>query len=383
VIPQALTPNRAKAETPVTFVPVQGDPPRYTADPQVVPRPSVAAEAWDAVASASEDAWLWHRHVFPEALATWKDTRDFSFALVDDHGELVAVMPLLAFGVERARGAVRIAHFRSPGGPAIAHRIEGAARQRLRRAAVNHAVVTAKAHRGVWLRVSLPPLTPAIRGPKCPRVNPLPELGLDNVIGQTWILDLRVGRDAIFGGLRDRARGELKKAGRNGVTVREADRPGDVDLYYSLHVETYRRTGVTPHPRAYFDHMWRDFVAAGHAVAFFAEQDGEPIAARTFALWRQAGVYWTGAASKRGLEVGAGSRAHWQAIEWMLDHGYEWLENGDAFPGSEDPKLQGLSLHKASFGGELYPAYHGERRFRHRGESALEGLKLLLEAVRP
>src|SRR5439155_16074801 len=124
----------------------------------------------------------------------------------------------------------------------------------------------------------------------CPRVNPLAERGLESVTGQTWILDLRVGRDAVFAGMRDRARGELRKADRSGVTVRAADRPGDADLYYSLHVETYRRTGVTPHPRAYFDYVWRDFVAAGHAAVFFAEQGEEPIAARTFALWRQAGV---------------------------------------------------------------------------------------------
>src|SRR5262249_54434749 len=149
---------------------------------------------------------------------------------------------------------------------------------------------------------------------------------------------------------------------------------------YALHVETYRRTGVSPHPRAYFERIWQDFVADGYAAVFFAELEGEPVAARSFGLWKGGAVYWTGASSKRGLQVGAGAKVHSAAMSWLIDHEYEWLENGESFPGSDDPKLHGLSLHKASFGGELYPVYHGDRRFSHRGESALEGLKLLYKA---
>jgi lipid II:glycine glycyltransferase (peptidoglycan interpeptide bridge formation enzyme) len=208
------------------------------------------------------------------------------------------------------------------------------------------------------------------------------ELGFENTLTQTWIVDLRGGRDAVWGGLRDRARGEIRKAERAGVTVRKADAPGDVDRYHSLHVETYRRTGATPHPLAYFERIWSNLVSAGRAVVFFAELDGEVVAARNFGTFKQAGLYWTGAASDRGLEVGAGALLQWHAMEWMLEHGFEWSETGEAFPGTLDSKLRGLSLHKAGFGGELYPLYRGRQTLKRRSYDAVDALGRLRAALR-
>jgi hypothetical protein len=352
-------------------------------DLRIVPRRELGRERWDALAEASDDAWLWHVDALADALATWEGATDHSFALVSPGGDPLAIVPLTSFAQARARGAVRFAQLLSLGGPAVDPSVDDRERRRVHGEAVDRALDVGRRLGAVRLDVSLAPLAPALRGDHSPRVNPLAELGLENTLTQTWIVDLRPGRDAVWRGLRSRARGEVRKAERSGVVVREAVREGDLDRYYALHVETYRRTGATPHPHAYFDRIWTDLVPAGRATVFFAELDGEVVAARSFATFKQAGLYWTGAASGRGLDVGAGALLQWHAMEWMLERGFEWSETGEAFPGTVDPKLRGLSLHKASFGGELYPLYRGRRTLRRRAYAVADALGRLRDALRP
>jgi hypothetical protein len=349
----------------------------------IVARRGVGRERWDAVADASGDAWLWHLDALIGALWTWRGATDLSFGLAAPDGELLGLMPLTAFEERRARGLVRSAHVLSLGGPAVSTGMSDKHRSALRQALVDRAFELTRAAGGGTLEVTLPPLAPALRGESCPRINPLLELGFENALTQTWMIDLRSGRDAVLAGIRDRARGELKRAERAGLEVREANRSTDVDIYYDLHLQTYERTGATAHPRKYFERIWSDLVPAGRAVVFFAELEGEVVAARNFATYKRSGLYWTGASNQRGLGLGAGALLQWHALEWMLERNYEWAETGEAFPGTVDPKLQGLSLHKASFGGSLYPLFRGRRDLPTRTLSIVDALSNLRAALRP
>lgn len=346
----------------------------------VVPRAEIGAERWDALARESDDAWLWHVSAFSDALATWEGASDLGFGLVDGDGTLTATMPLTAYAFARARGRLRFATVRSLGGPAVAPAVEGRRRDEVRRAAVDAAAARAAGRRGVELDVALAPLAPALRGDRCPRVNPLVELGFENTLTQTVMIDLRGGADEARAGLRDRARGEIKKAERAGVTVRRADRETDVETYYRLHLDTYDRTGAPPHPRAYFEHIFTRLVPERLAVVFVAERDGTAIAARSFGTCKRGALYWTGAASAEALDVGAGALLQWRAIEELASEDHEWFESGEVFPGASDGKSRGLTLHKTSFGGELYPFYRGRREVPQRAFAALESLRLLRSA---
>jgi hypothetical protein len=350
---------------------------------RVVPRRELGRERWDALAAESEDAWLWHVDALADALATWRGAIDRSFALVSPAGDPEVLMPLTSFAQTRARGVIHFAHLLSLGGPAVATTAGDRERDSLRTQAVELAIEAGRGCGAVTLDVTLSPLAPALRGDRHPRVSPLTVLGLENTQTQTWIVDLRGGRDTVWQGMRDRARGEVRKAERLGVVVRPAVAEGDLDVYYALHLETYGRTGATPHPRAYFERIWTELVPAGRAIVFFAELDGEVVAARSFGTFNRAGLYWTGASSERGLEAGAGALLQWHAMQWMIDQGYEWSETGEAFPGTVDPKLRGLSLHKASFGGELYPLFRGRQTLRHRAYDVVDALGRLRAALRP
>jgi hypothetical protein len=338
-----------------------------------IDRADVGREAWDAFVDASPEAWLWHRYDLCEALGHWDHSADASFALRED-GRLVAVMPLRAITYRRLR-LLDACDVESLGGPAV---LEGLGRRlaaRVREAAILEARERATGT-PMELRVVLPPLAPALRGDDAPRVNPLLELGLENTLTQTWVVDLRPGTDALWEGLEGRARTAVRKAERVGIQVRDA-RPdtADLDAYEQLHLATCARTGAQPHPRAYFEAIWAHFLSAGLAWILLAEHDGAVVAARNFGVYKGAALTWTAAGLDEAGPLGANAMLQWEAMRRLAAEGVEWCETGESFPNAADAKQRGLSEFKRSFGGDLRPFYRGRMDLRPKALRRLDALR--------
>lgn len=329
--------------------------PQYT----VAKRQAIGQAYWDAFVLSCDEAWLWHCYAVQDAIATWPGKRDASIAVLERaSGAIVAVLPLHRIE-RRAAKLVPVSVLDSVGGPALRNGLGERARSRLLQFLRGALEASAQVTGTLDVRLALSPMAPAYRGDCCPRVNPLLQFGCLNTLSQTWLVDLRGGVDACWAKMEGRARTAVRKAQKIGVTVRQAARPEDLDSYYRLHCETYRRTGVSPHPRAYFEAIWRDFLATGLARIWVAEIDGEVVAAENFGVFKDAAIYWTGASSQRGLAVDASSLLQWTAMQWMAASGIQWCETGEAFPGIAQGKSKGLNDFKKSFGGDLYPYYRG------------------------
>jgi CelD/BcsL family acetyltransferase involved in cellulose biosynthesis len=341
---------------------------------RVIHRSELGAGPWNGLVEASDAGWLWHRFEMQAALATWRRRRDLGFALVDEarSGQVQALVP-----VQQLRNRLGLATLESFGGPLLAEGAGHKYRARLLEAVHRQLLELAAACGAASINAVLPPLAPALRGERCPRINPLLEAGFDNALTQTWMVKLDGSAEKAWSRMEGRARTAVRKAEKSGVSIRPADRPGDLDVYYGLHCETYARTGVPPHPRAYFERIWSDFLPAGLARVWFAEAGGRVIAAENFAVYKQGAWYWTGAASAAGLAAEAGSLLQWHAMRWMAETGVEWYDTGEAFPGAREGKLKGLSDFKRSFGGELYPVFRGVLHtpgWRHRVGRAIRAL---------
>lgn len=323
-------------------------------------REKVGKEKWDAFVDASDEAWLWHRFDLQDALATWPGRRDMSFALLDRNsgGRIVVVVPLHLIRKRIAR-TIPWNMLDSLGGPALANDLGRKERRKTIESVRDCLIGLASSHGAREIHLAIAPMTPAFRGERCPRVNPLLEMGCENTLTQTWVVDLRANKEVVWEHMEGRARTAIRKAEKTGVKVRVADKPEDLDLYYRLHCETYKRTGVPPHPRSYFEAIWNGFQKVNLARILFAELDGEVVAAESFGVYKKATVYWTGASSGKGLSVEANSLLQWTAMQWMIENGIEWYETGEAFPNLRGGKLKGLSDFKRSFGGVLYPFYRG------------------------
>jgi hypothetical protein len=320
-------------------------------------RREIGPEAWDAFVEKTDEAWLWHLFHFQDAFATWPDRRDLSFAVVDSRqGEVLAAIPLQLIRRTKAQ-VLTINLLESLGGPACAGGVPEKTRLQIRQAAQDRLLALGRQYRVLQIDLALPPMAPAYRGERCPRVNPLLSLGYDNTLTQTYVIDLRRPEEELWQGLTGNCRNMVKRAEKEGVTVREADSLADLERYYQMHLETYRRTGAAPHPLAYFQQIWENFASRGYSHIFLAEHQGEVVAAANVGAYKGAMIYWTGASKTNLPSPGVNNLLQWHAISYARRHGCEWYESGEAFPHLKEGKLKGLNDFKKSFGGEFYPYY--------------------------
>lgn len=107
-------------------------------------------------------------------------------------------------------------------------------------------------------------------------------------VGQAlWhCVDLTRPEDDLWAGLSGSARQNIRKAGRNGVTVREGDSLEDVRLFHRMHrhlrKEKYR---LLAQPVAFFDNLHALFSPSRRLTVLLAEKDGVPLAGIFFIEW--------------------------------------------------------------------------------------------------
>ena len=321
---------------------------------EVVERTAIDQDVWNAAVERSPQAWLWHLHDLPGALATWETRRDLSFALFDK-GIIVALVPLQAIILKKVGPFVirRLESFGGIAGP------EDSVSEGTRTRAVEEIRKIALEEKAVYVDFVLSPLAPSYRGPGGPRVNPLLEIGCENTLSQTWLVDLSEDEDIIWKGISKRTREYIRRAEATGVVVELGGDERSLDSYYELHLQTYRRTGVVPHPIEYFKTIWERFVPEGHSRILLAVIDGKVEAGLNVAVYKGAGCYWTGASSPAGQTFRANHFLQWQAMRWLKSSGARWYETGEAHFGTAANKYRGISNFKQKFGGMLVPFYKG------------------------
>lgn len=329
----------------------------------IVPlRPSLR-DAWDHVVEHSDDAWLFHRYDWGEAVSERVWGYHSHGFLLRDRGRIVGICPLFLRERRIAPGAAwRFLSTSGFGvaGPAFLSELSPTARTQCAATIFAALDERARALRCDRLDVRFPPLAPAALVAQPALALALPE-GFRTRSTATYLLSLR-GRTVVdlWSQLAKRCRGSIAKARACGVVARDGDADMTMDAYYALHETTYRRTGVQPHPPAYFAAI----AHYGWAKRFIAVRDGRIIAAMHVAPFKRGALYWTSASDSEALTIGANNLLQWHAIQWALEHGYEWYDVGEAFPDAPRGKRMGLTRYKASFGGVLVPFHQYAKVYR-------------------
>ena len=315
------------------------------------------ADDWDALVEGSPDGWVfslagWQRLIL--AVEPWA-LRDHSFAYYEN-AKLVAVMPL-QFSPHSGRMS-------SSGwggsGPVIACGLEGAARERVLRVTLDHARALAEEVGAPVLDMTISPVTRtsiALRW----GVNPFVFFGFKDSSQISQVIDLSASEEQLFDAVSPKTKPLLQRARDHGIEVRRVDWAEYLDAYYACHCETYTRTGVTPHPRAYFSGIAQQIAPRGNAVLLAAfTAAGEPIAFHNAARFGEGAFYHTGCSRSEALEFGANHLLLWRSLVLAKQDGVRWFDVGTIIPGATDPKLKGLTLFKTRFGGEPHRCMHCE-----------------------
>jgi SAM-dependent methyltransferase len=326
---------------------------------ELVPLSAELAPAWDALVRGSPDGWVfglagWQRLVL--GVAEW-GLRDLSFAAVEQR-RLLGVMPLQL----DATGARAASSGFGGSGPIVAGELAPAHRERVRRALLRHGEERARAAGAREISFAVPTVTAA--GLARRGVNPFLEEGYEDVSTHTQVIDLAPDEATLLAGLADDARRQIARARSQGYRAERGDWPKLLDDYYRVHVETYRRTGVAPHPRAYFAGIAREMAPAGHAVLLVGyAPDGRPVAFHNDARLGPGALYHTGCSETEHLASGVNYLLFWQAILDAKAEGRSHYESGEVFPGAASGKDHGLSVFKRKFGGETRRFLRATKRF--------------------
>ena len=317
--------------------------------------PDMAGE-WERVVLASPDAWLYHTIDEQALLAEAWGGESLSF-LIETKGRIVGVVPLQRWPWDRR---TLWSTLMGPAGPALTRDLDSGEREEA--LAFAHGVigqmVTLK--KAASVRMILPPLAPSARAAWAKQENPLLKHGYRDASTRTSVVDLVRSEEEIFAGFCAPYRNRIRKAERDGVIVVPANGTADVDAYYALHVETYERTGVKPHPRAYFESIFRRFLSTGRSDILFAMKDGRPISALNVATFGDAALYWTGANSAEGLAAGAAKLLQWTGMRRAKARGAVVYEVGEVFDeATPETKESGLTSFKSRFGGTSVPFWKG------------------------
>jgi hypothetical protein len=192
-------------------------------------------------------------------------------------------------------------------------------------------------------------------------VNPFVFHGFKDTSQLSQVIDLSSSEEQLFRAISPKTRPLLQRALDGGIEVRRVEWPEYLDAYYACHCKTYARTGVSPHPKAYFAGIAHEIAPRGHAVLLAAfTRAGEPIGFHNAARFGAGGLYHTGCSEPQALELGANHLLLWRSILSAKQDGLRWFDVGTIIPGTSDPKLKGLTLFKTRFGGEPHRYLHAE-----------------------
>jgi dTDP-4-amino-4,6-dideoxygalactose transaminase len=323
----------------------------------IIPFSMISGKDWDQVVYSSMDGWVFSLHGWLEMVSDVWAIYNYSFG-IRENGKLVAVMPLHFVPSEKRLSSSGWGH----GGPVILSSVLNADRWRLWKGVLQHVDKIGVELSAESVTVSISPLTQSSLKSYW-GVNPLNESGYMDVSTHTRILQLEKPEEELWFELAKDARQQINKARAAGYTARRIDWPEMLENYYRVHVETYQRTGVRPHPKAYFQGI-ADLSNMGNSILWVGfDPAGNPVAFHNDACYGDTAMYHTGCSLGDHLKSGINYLLFWQAIIGEKIEGRKWYEAGEVFLNATEGKEKGLTDFKMKFGGEIHRIYRGEKKY--------------------
>ena len=160
-------------------------------------------------------------------------------------------------------------------------------------------------------------------------------------------------------------RADIKRASRDGVTVRAGGDPQDIDTFYAILQQTAARAQFGIHSRDYYAAALRTL--ANRTKLWIAEQAGEPQAVAITALWPRTALYLYSGSTEAGLRSGAQHAIQWQTIRWAAERGaqfYDFWGVPDQFGlAAVAPDEERVALEELAKADPLYGVYRFKKGF--------------------
>ncbi len=194
------------------------------------------------------------------------------------------------------------------------------------------------------------------------------------------VIDLDGDIEELESRVRSSAQRTIRKAKRNGLTVRAGDTLADMERFYDLNMLTRRKHGLIPQPWRFFENIHRHMISGGSGVLLFCEYEGRAIAADMMLAYGKKLVGKFNASDRRYQALGPNHLLQMRCIELGVAEGYSEINLGRT-----EPEHEGLRRYKLSWGSREEPLpyyYYPADRIGSWSTGPLPGQQLMALFVR-
>lgn len=138
----------------------------------------------------------------------------------------------------------------------------------------------------------------------------------------TVLIDLTPSLDDILAGLNQKGRHAIRRAERDGVTVKRVDTSNEnCKIFYELLSETAIGQRFAVHSFEYQKAFWQRFTDANMGQLFFAYVNGTVVAGAFALVFGSKSTYKDGASVRKKVVYGASHLLQWEVIKWAKGRG--------------------------------------------------------------
>jgi len=159
------------------------------------------------------------------------------------------------------------------------------------------------------------------------------------------IIDLDAVTEAMEARVHQSARRAIRKAEREGLTVRLASDIDSMHAFYRLMVLTRRKHGLLPQPKSFFQNLHQHMFESGAGYLLLAEYEGRPVAGDLLLRFRDELVYKFNASDPDFLHLRPNNLLLWNAMLTGAALGCRTLDLGRC-----DEENEGLRRFKLLWG---------------------------------
>lgn len=176
-----------------------------------------------------------------------------------------------------------------------------------------------------------------------------------------WYLDLRgKTEEQVLMGMRKTTRNLVRRAEREGVTVKVSENPvRDLPIFFALYEETRRRHHFVPYSKEFIRAQVEEFAKTNECRLYIASFNNEPVAASVHMVYAGETSYHHGASTTKYPDCYASYLLQWTAIRDALRRGDRVYNFWGISPeNAKKHPFAGVRTFKTGFGGELIELMH-------------------------